>query len=585
MAVFTPSPRSPTYDRLEAGGMGGSRIAKRLAWRKIAVGVVVLLGLVYFFGPSPDTVMPDFPSVGLEDVYVPPVDTSSKPPGGVDLDTPPRPDIAPPSSSSDEKTLSTKPTSPETDPDPLKTVHCTSPHDSSSPLVQYALMIDAGSTGSRIHVYKFHNCGPAPAFEYEVFKMTQPGLSDYSGRPTDAAKSLDELLDVAMQTVPASLRKCTPVAVKATAGLRMLGAAQAQAILDAVEKHLKEDYPFPLPDKEGVVIMDGKDEGVYAWITANYLLGTISSGAADPAASKAGSTAQGGATYAVLDLGGGSTQIVFEPEAAAGGGRPDDALQEGEHRYELAFGGRTRVLYQHSYLGFGLKSARGAVHALVDFMQSLRAGRGGKGHTGHDAHGVVPSPCLARGTSKEVEVTEGDVKRTVAMSGADVGNFDACRRVVELVMAKDAVCELKPCSFDGVYQPSLLDTFPTGNILLLSYFYDRITPLLAPAASASATDKPPQLSISTVASLATDVCAGKKAWTDRWGGDEALLDELEGRPEWCLDLTFMHSLLTLGYGFVDERDVSLGKRVDGTELGWCLGATIAMVGGEVTCRA
>ena len=47
--------------------------------------------------------------------------------------------------------------------------------------------------------------------------------------------------------------------------------------------------------------MDGKDEGVYAWITTNYLLGNIGSSEKLP-------------TAAVFDLGGRFTQIVFEPE-------------------------------------------------------------------------------------------------------------------------------------------------------------------------------------------------------------------------------------------------------------------------------
>lgn len=136
---------------------------------------------------------------------------------------------------------------------------------------------------------------------------------------------------------------------------------------------------------------------------------------------------------------------------------------------------------------------------------------------------------------------------------------------------------MKPCSFDGVYQPSLLDVFPNGKVLLLSYFYDRISPLVPSTES---------LTVSTIAETAKQVCQGRDAWLKQgWGKDPALLEELEGRPEWCLDLTFMHALLQLGYEFPDSREVKIGKKIRETELGWCLGATIAMVAGELTCRA
>jgi len=122
-------------------------------------------------------------------------------------------------------------------------------------------MIDAGSTGSRIHVYRFNYCKNSPQLEDEVFHHVEPGLSSYPDNPEGAAESLDELVAVALKHVPAELHSCTPVAVKATAGLRLLGVKKSLHILKAVRKRLENKYPFPIIENEGVAIMDGKDEG------------------------------------------------------------------------------------------------------------------------------------------------------------------------------------------------------------------------------------------------------------------------------------------------------------------------------------
>ena len=208
-------------------------------------------------------------------------------------------------------------------------------------------MIDAGSTGSRIHVYKFNNCGTTPELESEEFKMTEKkdggsGLSSYGDDAEGAAKSLDMLLEVALKTVPDKLKACSPIAVKATAGLRKLDQKKEGAskkILDAVRNRLETKYPFPVISAEngGVEVMDGKDEGVYAWITTNYLLGKIGGPDKSP-------------TAAVFDLGGGSTQIVFEPTFKSPSGGMPETLHEGEHKYVFKTGGSTYELYQHSHL-------------------------------------------------------------------------------------------------------------------------------------------------------------------------------------------------------------------------------------------
>lgn len=94
------------------------------------------------------------------------------------------------------------------------------------------------------------------------------------------------------------------------------------------------------------------------------------------------------------------------------------------------------------------------------------------------------------------------------------------------------------------------------------------------------------LAISDLADLARDVCAGPKTWRKRWTKGSDALAELEDRPEYCLDLTFMHALLGLGYELQPERELLVEKQIRGVELGWALGAGLALVqNAKLTCTA
>ncbi|KAF1989944.1 nucleoside phosphatase GDA1/CD39 [Aulographum hederae CBS 113979] len=437
----------------------------------------------------------------------------------------------------------------------LTTEKCKKPYKAGKPLIQYALMIDAGSTGSRIHVYRFNNCGPTPELESEIFEQTAKkeggsGLSSYKADAEGAAKSLDVLMDVALEHVPEKIKSCTPVAVKATAGLRKLGPEMSDAILKAVRTRLENQYPFPVLSAErgGVEVMDGKDEGVYAWITTNYLLGKIGGPDETP-------------TAAVFDLGGGSTQIVFQPTfpKSASGGMPEK-LQEGDHKYELDFGGRKFTLYQHSYLGYGLMEARRNIHKVV--LENHKA-------SSSELTGPLLNPCITPGMSREVEVEveSGNVK--VNMTGPAEGSPAQCRALAEKTLKKDAECKIAPCAFNGVHQPSLEKTFAREDVYLFSYFYDRTFPL----------GMPESFTIRELKELAAKVCGGE----EHWAGFEAVegaMEELKGRPESCLDLNFMVALLRTGYEMGIEREVKIAKKIKGNELGWCLGASLPLLSQE-----
>lgn len=324
--------------------------------------------------------------------------------------------------------------------------------------------------------------GPLPKLDSEGFFKVQPGLSSFAGRPRDAAESLRPLMEEAVKGVPKSLHKCTPIAVKATAGLRLLGATQSQEILDEVESWLTKKWPFPLID-DGVKIMDGSDEGVYAWVTINYV-SRIPSFAVLALADilhqllhLIGPTSAENATAAVMDLGGASTQIVFEPTFVD----PSAKLEPGEHVYELNFAAQKHPLYQHSHLGYGLMQGRRSVHNFVAFAWLWQSQPHGQAleWANLTEEVEVPNPCLVKGGKKIVELDPpGREKVKVTFVGTGAG-FEACRRVVDVVMAKDALCPVEPCAFGGVYQPKLMDTFSKGPIYAcVTVFEDGHRPVL-----------------------------------------------------------------------------------------------------------
>lgn len=373
------------------------------------------------------------------------------------------------------------------------------------------------------------------------------GLSSYAGDPEGAAKSLDILLDVAMRTVPEELKSCSPIAVKATAGLRKLGEEKSVAILTAVRTHLETQYPFPVVSAAngGVEVMDGKDEGVYAWITTNYLLGKIGGPDKSP-------------TAAVFDLGGGSTQIVFEPTFKSPSGGMPETLKEGDHKYVFKTSGQTYELYQHSHLGYGLMAARESIHKAV--VQALHNEK----RNGEWTNSPIANPCIVPGLTREVNVTldSGETYSTT-MKGPAEASPAQCRGLAEKFLKKDADCTLAPCSFNGIHQPSLSNTFAREDVYVFSYFYDRTQPL----------GMPESFTVGELHDLTAKVCAGEKSGAWRvFETVEGAMEELRGRPEGCLDLSFMGVLLHTGYEMGLQREVKIAKKIKGNELGWCLGA-------------
>lgn len=368
----------------------------------------------------------------------------------------------------------------------------------------YGIMFDAGSTGSRIHVFTFQRTkGGQLELKKEYFHQVKPGLSAYANDPEQGALSIEGLLQKAKEIIPKEQWELTPISLKATAGLRMLPSNSSKELLFEVDK-LFRDSPFFLPEASTVNIMDGTDEGLYAWITVNFLLGGFRSDSSK--------------LYGTLDLGGGSIQITLNPVDPI-------TLKDSPESFSrhLNIADHQFTVYTHSYLGLGLMAARTSI---------LQLGNDVKDSNNND---VKMSPCI-HSSFRDHWKFGG---KSLNIGGLGSYGFSDCEKEAKRVISDSKVH--KPAGIQSI------------EMYAFSYFCDR-------AVDMGLIDKKKGGTITV-----GDFVHGAK---------EACSKESQSSPYLCLDATFIAVLLKEGYGFTDERKLTLRMKINDVEISWALGATL-----------
>jgi len=194
----------------------------------------------------------------------------------------------------------------------------------------FAIYVDAGSSGSRLHIIQYHNSGSMPSVQDVISYNVTPGLSSFIKNPTDAGPSLEGMLYQAENYLNGKTDLSTvPVNVMGTAGMRLLTDQQQANIYQSVTASVaKTDF-----GKGFIGTIEGKMEGLYGWLDVNYLEGNFQNH--QP-------------TVGSIDMGGGSTQIAFVPDKNI---KSDDLVT-------VNINDQQYVVFSKSFLGLGQDAFR-----------------------------------------------------------------------------------------------------------------------------------------------------------------------------------------------------------------------------------
>lgn len=393
-----------------------------------------------------------------------------------------------------------------------------SPHPLGPVHNRHAIILDAGSAGTRINLYELQYAGDQMlSLVDEVYVRVKPGLSDFADDPTRAIESLRPLIELAKARIPAPEHASTSLALKATAGLRLLSGLAADTLLAALRAWLEREPFLLLPD--AVSIMDGMEEGVNGWVTCNFLaelMGTEQS-------------------MAVVELGGGSVQMVFDA------GQPDAVLPQYYH--PLQFNDHSHLLYQHSYLGYGLGEMRKAVKRL--------ALKEGNFNGGKLSAGAFPFYPVGFKDAFEGGVLEGSS-----------GSFAECYALAKAVFPMEEPCAHPPCTFAGVHQPPLPSSMP---LVGTCYFYSRLSTLSLPS----------PFTLGDLEREAALLCAAHSELNGLPCTEYGRL--LRANADWALDICLIYALLAHGLQLSREHPILVLDDVKGYKLGWTFGAALQLL--------
>ncbi|XP_036000350.1 ectonucleoside triphosphate diphosphohydrolase 4-like isoform X2 [Fundulus heteroclitus] len=444
--------------------------------------------------------------------------------------------------------------------------------DTSNPNLNYGLVVDCGSSGSRVFVYCWprHNGNPRELLDIRqmrdqhrkpVVMKIKPGIAELAKTPEKASDYIYPLLSFAAQHIPKHKHQETPLYILCTAGMRILPESHQEAILEDLRTDIPVHFNFLFSDSH-VEVISGKQEGVYAWIGINYVLGRFNhehnDGEAVVEVHVPGSDQQEALmrkrTAGVLDMGGVSTQIAYEVPKTEEVAK--NLLAEFNLGCDAHVTDHVYRVYVSTFLGFGGNAARQRYEESLVRNTAARNKLSGE-RVGETAESPLPDPCLPTDLQDEV----GPPTQRLHLRGT--GDFDECRRILQPFLNRT---DESRTSLSGVFQPPI--DYSNSQFYGFSEFYYCMEDVLRMGGDYNA---------SKYAQAAKGYCATQwKTLKERFdSGLYASHADFHRLKYQCFKSAWMYEVLHTGFSFpTDYKNLKTALLVYDKEVQWTLGAIL-----------